>query len=611
MEKKSKTTIDEIEEILKDSYREKFSIDKTFKKNLDKLVDNTIKAEKLSARENEITSKRGKSNHNLFSTFFRGGRLNTAILTSFLLVILLGGVAFAAVPSIREKIIPTKGKLYINSNPESALVELKGEEYDDYISLGYTPLEKDIKAGNYTLRFSYEDYEEYIREVEVIAGQSENLEITMKRENKAIEKVKEWKTYTNLEQGFEFTYPLNWEFLDSGGDEYDDIKLEITGEESKVIVLRNEDLIEFPSDPVEIMINDISYEGWENLEDWKYIFRDKFTSNEETNYIYLLYYTRNDEEVDIYEFIKSSLKIYEVKNGNDDVSNWREFVDTEIGFKVKYPLEDWIFIEGTVGDHYAEYEIRHIDDEEEKIRIVYSFGYLDELNDYLFDTEMEVNGQNVKRYICIVCEGKLIYEFPNKFYIGYQATNDPDVNAIYDKVRDNFSVLDETKLEEISDYTWMYKFTVPTGWIYNIYYGEDLLSGVEYAALESSDIKLQIFKWEDLRDKWDEYAGSIGLENFEEVRRNSLKVDGREVVRNEIWMYDESGYYMEYMIYTIATLEEEVDFSNPAITIGDNEFVIIVKLPRINCTDVDSIDREDAAIFSILDAIVSSFDGIE
>jgi len=608
MKDKNKSKFDKIEKILKNSYKEDVSIDTTFKKNLDKLVDNTIRAESLSLKEKEFAYSRKQPKKNIFTLFLRSGKLNTALFTSFLLVILLTGVAFAAVPEFRERIIPTKSKLYINSDPQGALVELIGGEYTDYVSLGITPLEKDIKAGNYTLRFSYEDYEDYERDIELVAGVAENIEIKLIKENTAIDKIKEWKTYTNLEEGFEFTYPLSWEMIENSKSEF---QVEVTGENSSMTIYRNEDLLDIDLEPIEIEVNGTKYLGWENYENWRFIFTERFISTEETNYIYFAFYTRSEEEVDIYDFIRSSVAVYEMKDNNGDVAGWQQFSDSEMGFSVKYPSQDWIFIEGGVGDYYADYEIRKADNAGEKVEIKYSFRYFDELNEYLYNRDLEINGQKVKRYISGVCEGKSIYEFPNKFYLIYQVSDNTEVNEIYDKIRDNFSVLDETKLEVISDYTWMYKFTVPKGWLYNIYFGEDIIDGVEYAVLEKNGFQIQIFQWEYIEDRWNEYSSLIGLEDFYEVRRTAIKVEEREIIKNEIWMYDDGRYYMEYMIYTVSSLDEEIDFSDPAITIGDNDFVIIAKVPQIYTSDIESLISDDRDEMSVLDAIVSTFSGIE
>lgn len=612
-----------LEEALSESFRADIDMDKTYKKNLDKLVENTIKAKELEQREQVLDKSANMKNRSFLSIFFNGAKWQATFLASFLGMLLLGGVAFAAVPQLREIVIPTKGSLYINSEPEGALVELRGGEYGTFTSIGQTPLNTKFKAGNYEMKVILENYEEYATTFELEAGKTKSFEVKLKKEMSALDMIKEWKTYTDLERGFEFTYPLKWKFEEVITGEADDLltqTIKVYGENSELIIYF--DTHELENSSYEFTISDSKYFGLEDEQGWKYIIFAEFVSEDTTNLMKIAFYTNKEEDVEIYDFIKSTVKIFDIHEENGNVALWPTFTQEAFGFSFKYPNENWIVVEKEKSEYSAVYEVKPLNMEIEPLEVIYSLGYFKDLNEFEVDSLVFINGLKVQKYFSPTCDGKSLYEFPNRFYIVYQSTSDMKINEYFEKIVKNFTIFNNNQFEEISNYDFGLNVTIPETWSYGIAPEYLDFRDVPIIDISSDGNNIYIMRWGDVEGMWDKYVEYLDLDNST-VLVDDIKIDGREYTRWEVWRTEspDSDYaYLDQLLYLPKDISEG-SIDNPKMIIGENEFVVVVDLsvetPKVTEFGMDqetldeSISQEDELNSKIIDAIVASLTAIE
>lgn len=591
-----------LEEALKKSYSADVAVDRTFEKNLDKLVENTIKSQKLD-RHVQLLNHTSTQKKSFFSMIFSGAKWQAAFLTSFLGILLLGTVAFAAVPALREVIIPTKGNLYINSEPNNAQIFLKGGEYDEYTLVGTTPLKEKIKSGNYEMRLALKDYEEYSTTFKLEARKSVNLEIRLKKENPILDTIKEWKTYTDLEDGFEFTYPLSWTLKTTQDQDSDFVGVEVTGENSKLQVYSQ--ILDIEEASIRIEINDKEYTGLRDQQEWKFILFDEYTSKDGSNSIKTAFYTNQEEEVEIYDFIKSSVKVY----NQDEIqqsTNWTTYTHESLGFRFSYP-NDWVVIERERTPYIAKYEIRpiRIQSSTETLQIIYSTGYYSDFNDYEFYQASWINGLEIDQYLSGSCDGKFLYEFPNRIYIVNQTSDDQELNDTNAQIINSMIIFLENKYPTISNYSWNYSVTIPNDWSYTQVSDETIFDGKTHIALTNSFGTIRIFSWPDVENLWKWYKEDRHLDKAH-LRSSSIKIEGRESMRNEAW----TGGKLASVIYTSNVFGEDVSQWDPKVTIGISQFFVIFE-GDITTYDLNNVSQEVEVNLSIVDSIVASLEGIE
>ncbi len=598
------------EEALMESFKADVSIDKTYKKNLDKLVDNTIRARKIEEKEREINATKKDKKTRYFSMLFKGAKWQVSLLVSFIGMLFLGGLVFAAVPQVREIIIPTYGELYVNSEPEGALVELKGGEYSEYISLGTTPLSKQIKEGNYEIKIKLEDYEEYVSSFKLEADKTKSYEIIMNKEMTALERIKEWRTYTDLKKGYELTYPIDWtlygnEVLNENEEDPLYQSIEIENDKSKLVLYFG--ALEIEDELNEFKINNSTYYGIENYEDWKYVIYQKYESENASNNIKIIFYTKDEDDVEVYDYIDSTVKVYDIDEQNGITSSWYTYIKTSSGFSFKYPSNDWIVIENVKNEYFEMYEVKQREFEGDGLKVVYSFGYYDELNNYEFDSVDSINGMEIKEYISPVCDGKIMYEFPNRFYLLYESTDDLEINEHYEKIIQSFKLLNENQFLKFTDYDFGLKFTIPIDWYYE---SADPDPGYVEIRLTTKDEAIRIKKWGDLSDSWEEYVDSLGLDNAT-ISTSDIKIDRIEYSRWEIWVPNSNGDYDLTNIIYLPKRDGEVSVFDPVVNIGSNEYVIMANCFIQGQDSIEGISDYDSYRLKILDGIVSDLKSIE
>jgi hypothetical protein len=583
-ENKNKNNLEKLERALHESFGEDVEMERGFKRNLDKLVDNTIEAKKLENEKrvlNQVNSQ-GSTRKSFFATLFSGAKWQVSLLTSFIGILLLGGVAFAAVPELREAIVPTKGKLYVNSVPGAAQVELRGGEYDEYTSVGQTPLEMKLKGGTYDIRLILEDYEEYERSVSVEVGERASFEIKLKEVMKILDTIKEWKTYTDLENGFEFTYPLEWEVKE---DEYSLIMVE--GENSFFAVY--EDSTNIPK-----------YDRYE------YSQQEEVKSEDASNKIWVSFYTTKEEEVDIYKFIYSTVKVYDL--AEDGTDTWESYENTHFSFK--YPNENWVVVEKSRTDHYSEYQVLATEGEAEPLTVYYSYGYLKQLNDYSYESEEYVNGYRVSKY---TSEKGNIYEFPNRIYVYFKSSDDSEVNEIYEKVLSSVTLITEDEFQTISDYNNNYLITAPASWSYTTTTNDYEFLGVEYSHLWGQNGNLKIFKWDDVADNWDEFMSYFD-EEVDYYQTSQVRISDETYTRIVMWTdigVTENIYAVRNVQYVKGEFDGNIKDTDFSVTIGESNFVIMFSPNIDDVSDANYISDKDETTLSLFDAVVASMKGLD
>lgn len=605
---KNKKFNNKFERALKESFKEDISIDKTYKRNLDKLIDNSIRAKKIGMKEREVSKSR--KSIGLFDKFFKGAKWQVSLLVSFVGMLFVGGIVFAAVPQVREVIIPTQGDLYVNSEPQGALVELKGGEYDEYISLGYTPLDKQLKKGDYEVRITLEDYDQYTSSFVLEADKTKSFEIILNKKMTALDRIKEWRTYTDLEKGYELTYPLEWKLSESDiNDENDPLyqSIEIENDKSKLVLYFGD--LDIENELNEFEIDNTRYTGIEDYESWKYVIAKNYISENNSNEVKILFYTRNEEDIEIYDYINSTVKVNDIDEQNGATSSWYTYIKTSSGFSFKYPSSDWIVIEIEKNEYFEMYEVKPREFEGEGLKVVYYFGYYDELNNYEFNGTDSINGMEVGEYISPVCDGKIMYAFPNRFYILFESTDDVEINEKYERIIQSFRLLNESQFYKLSDYDFGLQASVPKNWYYHSS-GSDPNYGYNSLTITTGSENIVVWKWQDVSDDWEGFVEDLGLDNAT-ISTSDIKIDGSEYVRWTVWTQIEpENYHLSRIIY-LPKENGEVTIFNPVVNIGDNEYVITGVCSIINLDSIENISAYDDNRLKVLDSLVSDLKAVE
>ncbi|MBN2016392.1 PEGA domain-containing protein [Candidatus Dojkabacteria bacterium] len=607
---KEDNNLKRLEEALRESFRQEATMDHTFKKNLDKLVENTIKAKELDQKQ-AILERTGQKKKGFLEMVFTGAKWQVALLTSFLGVLLFGGLAFAAVPQLREIVAPTKGILYVSSDPEGAKIELRGGEYVDFTLLGEVPIKREIKAGKYEMRVTLEKYEEYITTFELEAGKSVNLDINLKKKQTALEKIKEWKTYTDLERGFEFTYPLNWKFesvsdLDSEDPLHRAVR--IYNENSEMFIYFG--TLEIEEKAEVFSVESVQYRGLEDTDGYKYVVLDEFKDEDETNFVKSVFYTQDLEGLEIYDFIKSTVKVHKRSEDDSQTTSWIKFTRDDFGFSLRYPKEDWIVVERSVSEYYAEYGVKKVNSTDDPLRVIYSYGYFDEQNEFSFEATEVIGGVSVDKYNSPACDGKYLYAYPNRLFIIYQLTSDADVNEVFGEIINSFQITKENSFQEIYDYTWMYSLKAPKVWTYSTEINEVEFYGVYYAGLSGEYGIVKIFKWKDVEGSWTDFASTYDSQNLE-YRTSTIKIDGLEYKRIEAWINWGGNYSLSRIFYINGDFGGDLTVVDPKVSIGGEYFVIMFVGDVGNIEELTNVPDETESKIRLIDAVVSSMKRVE
>ena len=610
----NKSKSNRIEDYLEKLYSREVKMDKNFKKNLDKLVDNTIRAEQIAQKEYELSSSKEKKNNKFFNLLLNKSKWQIGFLTSFVCVLLVTGVVFAAVPSLREIVIPTMGKIYINTDPEGAYMQMKQEGGIEYKFHGATPYRNELKEGKYEFILKLEGYDDYLSSFELKAGKSVNLDIILKKKKTAIDRITEWKKYTDLINGYEIIYPLNWNIITKQDEQGNTKIFEIQGDYSVIKISNNlENVINIEENPYEININNKVYKGYQDYEEWKYIVLDEFRSEDDSNIIQFVYFTKNEEEVYVYDFIKSNIKIYNIKEEEEEISRWLEYKNNSIGLSFKYPSKNWIVLENETSSTFKEYFVKDKTYTQDNFKIISSIGYFDELNDFSYDSSIQINSVEVDVYNSEGHDGKFLYIFPNRIFVIYQTTVDSDINEIYTNILYSFMVNQTQYYQDIVDYSWNLSISIPDDWMFNMMNSDEEL-GAGYKVFYKDEKEIKIYRWHDLQDRWDSFLEELELDNNKYFKYSQLKVDNKDVLRIEVWIFDGLNYQLIkiiYIPYSISTEENIKNYlHNPYLNIADNQFVIIVDIKELKLSNLSEAHDSIQEMLLSIDTIVNNIKGV-
>lgn len=587
-----------MEETLERWYRQDVEIDSTYKKNLDKLVENTITAKKLGQMPHQTNVYRKKS---FFTMLLSSMKWQGAFLASFLFVCMFGGIVFAAVPQFREIIHPTQANINITSVPSGAEVFFKDNGDLDFLSVGTTPFSKKVTAKNYEVKLVLKGYKDHTETITPKVGENVNLEIVLKKDIPAIDKIKEWKTYIDLEQGFEFTYPLSWDFREKTAQEGDTFApIEVVGQNSTFGIYSSASNLSFYNELLEQEINGQKYNLISDTDGWKYIIVKPIESADGSNNILTVFYTNEEQEIEIYDFIASNTHVYDKTTPDNSVENWNTFKDTDLGFSFRYPT-DWLVIQRSKDEYFAEYQVRPPQDTYEPLKIIYSFGYLDLLKDYNFYETTVFNGVEVKKYCSGSCDGKCLYEFPNRLYVLYQATDTIDVNKQFELIAENFVITNQSQIQEISDYNWNFSIELPKSWDYEFSYGDSLLGDVSFARAYNGNSEVVLYTWDQVAEKWNNLLSDY--KNNSEIRVSNVTIAGVEYTKNEIWTYQSDVYQLTALYFTKDQNNEGL------VQIGGQQFLILLK-SDISTSRIESLAQSSNETLTLLDTIVTSIEEI-
>jgi len=588
-----------VEKALHDSYRADVAMDKTFKKNLDKLIDNSIQAQKLQDQADALKQTKKPRNKGYFSLLFRSFKLQGAFLGSFLVLLIFGGIAFASVPQLREIIKPTSGTLTVQTQVEGAEVFLEGGDYSTQTSIGITPLEKKLKAGQFTMVIRLDSYEDYKTNFTLEAGKSANFDIALKKEDQVIERITEWKTYKDVQEGIEFTYPLSWEFKKQdyhSTSEDDSIAYSsyfLTGNKSELLIYKHHSVIDdFESE--EFSIDENTYLGFRDYKEWSYVSKDTITSEQGTNSYKIAFFTKKKNEFEIYDFILEGIKVYDVQK-DDTQENWTQFKQVEFGFTLKYP-QDWIIVEEEKTDYYVEYEVKPFDNDTEPLRIIYAEGYFEEYTSFttLKDT-VTINGIDATHFYDEETDRHL-YVLPCRLFIVYSYNEELD--DTFSSILNTFTITKEDIWQTVSDYTWGFEISTPSDWTYEMKVDGDF--EIEHGSVTNGTEIIRIYNWDDVQDTWDSYHESLLISEATN-RVREVRIGESIYARYEEWSFENNNYFLERIIYIKDTLE-----TDPYISIGEKNFVIIIENTIEPVINPESLPESSEQTLLLFDAIVSS-----
>lgn len=587
-------------------YSEDVRMNPTYRKNLDKLVDNTIKSEEM--KQTSLPAQ--KEEKNFFRMIFTSAKWQASFLMSFLGLLLIGGIGIVAFPGLREKIFPSEIPLHVISNPGNAEVLLRRIPDESFESIGITPLNTTIEPGSYDLQIRLSGYEAYSTNFTAESGKPLTYEITLKKSRPALDLIKEWKTYSDLTYGFELTYPLKWSVqeIDTGLQSNQSFQpFEIVDPESKLAVYPNSEYLEFKDKLSTIEIAGKQYLGITNYSNWNYVIVNTLESANKTNTITLVFYSMNEAHSDIYDFIRESATVFERQQNPANVSDWNTLDIPMYGLSLKYPV-DWISIEKSRSQQYGEFHIQPAGSST-PMRVIYSAAYLQELDEYLFDTELQINGMVADRYLCGTCEGKFLYSFENRIYVIYQTTEDLAVNEQFEQILETVEIIETYQQQDISDYSWSIGVTIPEEWQYRISNTDELFDTQQHAKIQDSESTIDIYLWDDIREQWKDFTDSLDITDGY-TRGSQIKIAERTYTRFEIWTASETGYALEYVLYLTNTPDEADPEPDPKVIIGETTYVVLYRGEEVT-SDVENIPQSIEERLGIIDAIVASLEDID
>jgi len=538
--------------------------DKSFVKNLDRVVASSIRVQK---------AMNTKEKKNIFEILFSGIKFQSAFLTSFVIMLLCSGVAFATYQPLREIIKPTKGDFSIETEPTGASVNLKKKGSLEYQNIGTTPIKTKLEAGDYEIEITLEGYSNFTKEISIEAGKKDSLDIILKSDEDVLELIKEWKTYIDEQNGFEVIYPLLWDFNN-------DDNVLIIGENSQIEILKDLSTIDACDVDKNIIINDTKYSGIKNSGNWEYVVCEKFISTDGNNILYLVFSTKKSEEIDIFNFISANFVIKNIEE--KQINDFSSYNNTEFGFSFQYP-SDLVVIERKIDDSYSEFLLEDMQGNI-NIKFIYSRNYFDELNAYeIIEKEANINGFTVKKYCKNECS-EVLYEMPERFFINYFLNEDMNDEIL--ETISTFNITGNYKYQSVYEYDLGLILTMPEDYNYSsifTYDEEEYSELIRFIRRNDDDPTIELYKksekesfWEDLKLKND--IDFIENSYFEIMLDGKLRYGGVFRYQEKSATISKSQLCSTYMLLlSDQDFTENENIIDPYIDLeGENYFIMSV-----------------------------------
>ncbi|MEI6462502.1 MAG: hypothetical protein WCO33_02425 [bacterium] len=422
--------------LIKEGFKEKPNLTPLRKRNLDKIVNNSIELASAKQKNRQLDRTVSKLVQEKPKMGFIGfinslAKWQLAMISVFALIFITSGVALAN-PSISENIktalsIET-GTLQINSNITGSNVYLRNVNDKDFKMVGVTDLTLDkTPAGDYEFYIQKDGYvQSDIIHFSLSSGKFYNKFVTL---NKTVDESSvKYLDFTNSDFGIYLKYP---ETAIPTFEKYSDDSFKLTIKSSDAIfVLQSQDtqptlLPDFTS--VDLKISGVSVQGrkytYKNVgetyskESYKY----GISTNGlfQVNGINYFIYTESlNEHNPLFDNIVADLAL---TNKKQDAKTYKEykFSDQKLGISFSY-YDDFIY--STLVNNSNEYKIRLENKDNKNLAIILdwkgnAFGASDDINFSNSSNVSQTTLNSVTAYTLISNGYEMAYLLPNNIAI--------------------------------------------------------------------------------------------------------------------------------------------------------------------------------------------------
>lgn len=609
-----------IEEAVKSSFTEPVDIDRSFKRNLDKIVENTINLkseEKLKGRD-QANQVQGKE-VNIFNYIFKGAKWNFVLTMMIVTILSVSGIVYAAVPQVREAISNTvvakQGEIKVTTEPQKAEVYIKEEGKKDFEFVGSTPLEYKLKPGSYQLKVIREKYKESITRFDVKSEEVKDMFVELEKLFEIIDKLTEWEIYNDYINGFELEYPFGWKKSISFGSEFNGSEhqekgIEFVGKNSKLRVYSySEDILD-NYDLDEISVNEKKYTGLKHYDEWPYVIVGEKSSDDGSNKVRVVFFTKYIEELEIYDFIFDSFKVSPLIQ-EDENETWSKEENQSIGLTFRYPSVGWVVQKKDVDLENVEYQVKQEDSELVNLSIIYSYGYLSRINDYTYVGPEEIGEYEVESFVLDEAEESVVYGFPNGIYTFIEFVQDSEVNSVVNEIVDTLEIVETSEYVRVFNYEKEYSISIPNNWSFvtSSDYEEILDSDSTLVVDEKGNFSLSIVKGENIVNQWDAIFKSLNPEDLY-LRESVVLIGEGRYVRMEIWDKNESVYQLKQVLYLNEEGKDKISDWDPYVQTNGEKYLITLSV-NLEAYDLDNIPDQTEKDMLVADKIVSSLRYLE
>lgn len=609
-----------IEEAVKSSFTESVDIDSAFKRNLDKIVENTItlKREKELKGKGQVKKSQGKE-VNVFNYIFKSAKWNFVLTMMIVAILSVSGIVYAAVPQVREAVSNTvlakQGEIKVTTEPQKAEVYIMEEGKKDFEFVGSTPLEYKLKPGSYQLKVVREKYKDSITRFNVKSEQVKDIFVELEKLFEIIDKLTEWEIFNDYINGFELEYPFGWKKSISFGSEFNGSEhqekgIEFIGKNSKLRVYSySEDILD-NYDLDDISVNDKKYTGLKNYDEWPYVIVGEKSSDDGSNKVRVVFFTKYIEELEIYDFIFDSFKVSQLIQ-EDENENWSKEENQSIGLTFRYPSVGWVVQKKDVDLENVEYQVKQENSELVNLSIIYSYGYLSRINDYTYVGTEEIGEYEVESFVLDEAEENVVYGFPNGIYTFIEFVQNSEVDSVVNEIVDTIEIVETSEYVRVFNYEKEYSISIPNNWNFvTSSDDEGMLDSDSTLVVDKNDnYSLSIVKGENIDNKWDTIYKSLNPEDFH-LRESVVLIGEGRYVRIEVWNKNEGVYQLHQVLYLNEKGKDMISDWDPYVQIDGEKYLITLSV-NLEVYDLDNIPDQTEKNLLIVDKIVSSLRYLE